>query len=54
MLFEQKTPAILVPVVDGADIHKMDIATTRMNRPRGRFKENLKNISVQEVVKTVI
>ena len=44
MLFDQKSPALSVPVGDGGDIHYMDIATTRLNRPKGRLSEEEKNL----------
>ena len=41
-LFDQKSPALLVPVVDRGHLHfYMDITNSRLNRPRGRFSENL-------------
>ena len=39
-LFEQKSPARSVPVVNGGDIQFMDIATTRLNWPWGQFSQN--------------
>ena len=49
MLFDQESPALSVSVVDGGDIqhthiiHTTDIATYRMNRPKGQFIENQPN-----------
>ena len=39
-LFDQKSPVLSVPVVGGGEICYIDIATTRLNLPRGRFSEN--------------
>ena len=38
-VFDQKSPALSVPVVDGGDIHT-DIATYRLSWPRGQFSES--------------
>ena len=45
MLFNQNSPALLVPVVDGGDIHTLynittDVTTYRLNQPSGQFSEN--------------
>ena len=42
-LIDQKSPVHAVPVVNGGDIEQSDIATYRLNRPRGRFRENSKD-----------
>ena len=49
MLFEEKSPALLVPVADGGDkdtkkqnYRPINIATYRLNRSRGQFSENTK------------
>ena len=40
-LFDQKSPALLVPVADGGDNTSMINGTYRLNPPRGRFSENI-------------
>ena len=55
MLFDQKSQALSVPVVDGGDIithFKTDISITRLNRPRGRFSEKYQNTTLHELNKT--
>ena len=44
-LLDQKSPAFLVPVVDGGDIHfflHTDIADSRLNRPRGPVDDSVR------------
>ena len=41
MLFDQKSPALLVPVVNGGDRGQTDIATYRLKRHISRFSENV-------------
>ena len=39
LLFDQKSPALLLLVADRGDTEPTDIATSRLNWPRGRFRE---------------
>ena len=51
----QKAPALFVPVADGGDKHTSNrhtnIATYRLNRPRGRFSEKYHQLGTQPYVK---